>query len=72
MRLFLKWPATVWLRPLQRGWHGFDRNVCLDLIGAVAEAAIEVAGGESVRSRVVSGGRDGHDELELELRWTRR
>lgn len=54
-----------------RGWHGFDRNVWLDLIGA-AEAAIEVAGGESVRSRVVSGGRDGDDELDLELRWTRR
>jgi hypothetical protein len=54
-----------------RGWHGFDRNVWLDVIGA-AEAAIEVAGGESVRSRVVSGGRDGHAELDLELRWTRR
>ena len=53
------------------GWHGFDRNVWLDLIGA-AEAAIEAAGGENVRSRVVSGGRDGHGDLELELRWTRR
>jgi len=53
------------------GWHDFDRNVWLDLIGA-AEAALEAAGGENVRTRVVSGGRDGNADLELELRWTRR
>ena len=53
------------------GWHGFDRNVWLDVIGA-AEAAVEAAGGENVRTRVVSGGRDGDHALELELRWTRR
>ena len=53
------------------GWSGFDQNVWQDIIGSV-EGGLEAAGAQSVRIHITAGGRDGDDDLQLEVRWTSR
>ena len=50
------------------GWVGFDRNVWEDLASS-AEALTSVCGGKNVRRYLLAGGRDGSDDLDLEVRW---
>jgi len=52
------------------GCFGFDRNVWERAMGG-SQGLLEVCGAKNVRLRVVSGGGDGDDRLELEARWTR-
>jgi hypothetical protein len=49
---------------------GFDRNVWERAIGG-SLGLLEVCGAQHVRLRVVSGGGDGDDSLDLEARWIR-
>ena len=53
------------------GWSGFDQNVWQDIIGSV-EGGLEAAGAQSIRIHITAGGRDGDDDLQLEVRWTSR
>lgn len=50
------------------GWVGFDRNIWEDL-GSSCEALVELCGGKNVRRYMLSGGKDGSDDLEIEVRW---
>ena len=50
------------------GWSGFDRNVWLDVQGGMAGVQ-EVSGAKNVYVRVLSGGLDGSDDLDAEVRW---
>jgi hypothetical protein len=49
--------------------HGFDRSLWENTIGG-SLAVLDIAGAKNVRTRVVRGGGDGDDLLEVELSWT--
>lgn len=50
------------------GMHGYNRGCWEDLVGG-AMALLEVIGARDVRARVVSGGRDGDDDAEIDVFW---
>lgn len=50
------------------GWVGFDRNIWEDLASS-GEALTALVGGKNVRRYIVAGGKDGDEELDLEVRW---
>jgi hypothetical protein len=50
------------------GCSGFDRRMWLEAFGA-CEMVMELSGAKHIRSRVVSGGRDGDDCAELTGHW---
>jgi hypothetical protein len=49
--------------------HGFDRSVWENTIGG-SLAVLDIAGARNVKTRILRGGGDGEDQLELELIWT--
>jgi hypothetical protein len=49
--------------------HGFDRSLWENTIGG-SLAVLDIAGARNVKTRIVRGGGDGEDQLELELIWT--
>jgi hypothetical protein len=51
-----------------RGCVGFDHNIWVDVLGG-CEAALTAAGAKNVRLTVVSGGREGDENMEAEARW---
>ncbi|MBX3271036.1 MAG: hypothetical protein KF729_12295 [Sandaracinaceae bacterium] len=51
-----------------RDYHGYTRRMWWDFIGGI-EGVLETLGVEDIRSRVVAGGQDGDDSLELIVRW---
>jgi len=51
-----------------RGCAGFDRNVWADVLGG-CEAGLAAAGATRLSLRLVSGGRDGDEEMDAEARW---
>jgi len=53
------------------GWGGFNRCVWEAVAGSV-EGLVEACGGKNGQVRVISGGRDGSREMEVEMRWEGR
>ncbi|MEO5729193.1 MAG: hypothetical protein ABI134_10205 [Byssovorax sp.] len=49
--------------------HGFNRSLWENTIGG-SLAVLDIAGATNVRTRILRGGGDGDDQLELELTWT--
>lgn len=49
--------------------HGFDRSMWENTIGG-SLAVLDIAGARNVRTRILRGGGDGEDHLDLELSWT--
>lgn len=49
--------------------YGFDRSLWENTIGG-SLAVLDIAGARNVKTRVLRGGGDGDDQLELELIWT--
>ncbi len=49
--------------------HGFDRSLWENTIGG-SLAVLDIAGAKNVKTRVLRGGGDGDEQLELELIWT--
>ena len=50
------------------GCFGFDENMWYELAGS-CESLLEIAGAKHVRTRLLGGGKDGDDFLEIEARW---
>ena len=51
-----------------RDYHGYTRRMWWDFIGGI-EGVLETLGVEDIHPRVVAGGQDGDDSLELIVRW---
>jgi hypothetical protein len=51
------------------GCTGFDANMWQEMVGS-SQRVLELAGASNVRARIVSGGQDGDDHMELTAHWT--
>ncbi|WP_437692126.1 hypothetical protein [Sorangium sp. So ce176] len=50
------------------GCHGFDENMWTEVIGSCGQL-LEIGGARHVRQRVIAGGGDSDDRLELTAHW---
>jgi hypothetical protein len=50
------------------GFAGFDRNLWEDMIGGVG-GVMELAGAKNLAPRITGGGKEGDEDMALEVRW---
>ncbi|RLB48513.1 MAG: hypothetical protein DRJ42_23040 [Deltaproteobacteria bacterium] len=51
-----------------REYHGYTRLMWRDFIGGI-EGVLENMGAEDLRNRIITGGNDGNDHLDVAFRW---
>jgi hypothetical protein len=49
--------------------RGFDENMWTEILGSCAQL-LEIGGAQNVRARIVSGGHDGSDSMEVAAHWS--